>query len=246
MAPKAAVALLLAATILSTTQGARLSPQTSSERKLLQSSYDYLFLVQQWPGTCFGISGGCCNNNGYTEWTLHGLWPNYNNGRFPSSCDPNNPYDNSEISDLMSSIQNNWPTFSCHGGEASFLGHEWSKHGTCTENVIADDGSGNAEHAYFNAALNLHGQNDIYNTLANASITPGDSYSLSSVTDALSAAFGTAYVQCDKKGNLWQAFTCFDPTAATPQDCPTAPGGDECPDTVYYPTDGDNSLVQQQ
>lgn len=140
-------------------------------------------------------------------------------------------------SPLSGTLSSAWPTFSCSSSEDSFLSHEWSKHGTCTEGVIADDGTGSAEHAYFAAALNQYSSTDIYNTLSNARITPGGSYSLDSVTSALSVAFGTTYLQCDSNGNLWQVYTCLGADATSQQACPVAPGGDACPSTVNYPTD---------
>ena len=86
-----------------------------------------------------------CNSS--APWTIHGLWPQYSNDNWPSYC-TNTPFDKSLIDDLWSEILAYWDTCSWSGkSESEFLGHEWTKHGTCS----AWD-----EHGYFSQALNLY------------------------------------------------------------------------------------------
>lgn len=34
------------------------------------------------------------------HFTIHGLWPNYNNGQWPQFCDPDYKFDEDQIADL--------------------------------------------------------------------------------------------------------------------------------------------------
>ncbi|KAL7552729.1 hypothetical protein ACHAWF_015967 [Thalassiosira exigua] len=80
--------------------------------------------------------------------TIHGLWPNRNDGTWPSTCS-NEHFDLSLLQDLADDMALKWPNIkSAPGsrGHTSFWEHEWSKHGTC---------SGLDQHAYFATALSL-------------------------------------------------------------------------------------------
>ncbi|RXH91992.1 hypothetical protein DVH24_021015 [Malus domestica] len=63
--------------------------------------FDFFYFVQH---CCYLTTGKPAADFG-----IHGLWPNYNDGSYPSNCDPSNPCDQSEISDLRSSMQKEWP-----------------------------------------------------------------------------------------------------------------------------------------
>jgi len=71
-------------------------------------------------------------------WTLHGLWP-----QWQESC-TSEKFDPSQVSDLQDDLNKYWP--SCSGSAESFWSHEWSKHGTCSKM---------SQHAYFSKALSL-------------------------------------------------------------------------------------------
>ncbi|XP_022143546.1 ribonuclease 2 isoform X3 [Momordica charantia] len=127
-----------------------------------QREFDYFKLALQWPGTmCRGIrhccsSNGCCDGCGAVGvFTIHGLWPDYNDGSWPSCCTGKN-FDEKEIRTLNFPLKKYWPTFSCsspstcHGTKGSFWAHEWEKHGTCSNPVVRD------EYDYFLTTLNLY------------------------------------------------------------------------------------------
>ena len=67
--------------------------------------------------------------------TLHGLWPSYTDGSWPSSC-TNEKFNPQTVDDLgPDRFQKLWPNVksSTHGKELyGFWEHEWTKHGTCT------------------------------------------------------------------------------------------------------------------
>eukprot|EP00440_Ansanella_granifera_P068019 gb/GFBE01073788.1/.p1 GENE.gb/GFBE01073788.1/~~gb/GFBE01073788.1/.p1 ORF type:complete len:151 (+),score=31.89 gb/GFBE01073788.1/:1-453(+) len=88
-------------------------------------------------GECFELRLQKCR--GSDQWTIHGLWAEWNNG-----CS-GPEFDESQISSIEDQLKQSWP--SCYGeSTAEFWGHEWSKHGTC---------SGLSEAAYFQKALDL-------------------------------------------------------------------------------------------
>lgn len=92
---------------------------------------------------------GCRDHQESWEWqlTIHGLWPNRNDGSYPSSC-TNEALDPALLADLSSDLGSKWPNVKAMSGSehASFWSHEWSKHGTC---------SGLDQKSYFATALGL-------------------------------------------------------------------------------------------
>ncbi|KAJ3705827.1 hypothetical protein LUZ61_009532 [Rhynchospora tenuis] len=121
--------------------------------------------MKQWPGSYCDTSSGCCYptyGKPPSDFGIHGLWPNYNNGSYPANCDPNNPFAISQIQDLVSSLRTNWPSLSCPSSDSSsFWQHEWDKHGTCSETVLN-------QHGYFQAALNLKSKTGLLSCLKSA------------------------------------------------------------------------------
>ncbi|XP_023547522.1 ribonuclease 2-like isoform X2 [Cucurbita pepo subsp. pepo] len=100
-----------------------------------QRELDYFKLTLQWPGTvCKGTdsccsSNACCNRSGaFADFTIHGLWPDYNDGTWPSCCNGTS-FDEKEIHTLLDPLKKYWPSLSCssstcHGGKGSFWAHE--------------------------------------------------------------------------------------------------------------------------
>mmetsp|Transcript_16046 Transcript_16046/g.33659 ORF Transcript_16046/g.33659 Transcript_16046/m.33659 type:complete len:292 (-) Transcript_16046:192-1067(-) len=122
------------------------------------ASFDmYIYSMTYQPEFCRENSSnsfaGCKKPN--EEWegqlTIHGLWPERNDGSWPATC-TNEPLDTNLISsdtDLNSKLEEKWPnvkTSESSPSHTEFWAHEWSKHGTC---------SGLNQHDYFSAALDL-------------------------------------------------------------------------------------------
>ncbi|KAJ4980509.1 hypothetical protein NE237_031346 [Protea cynaroides] len=204
----------------------------------VSQSYDFFYFVQQWPGSyCDTISECCYPTTGKpaSNFSIHGLWPNYNDGTYPSYCDSSNPFDPTQIADLESSLQVSWPSLSCPSSDdTSFWTHEWDKHGTCSETILD-------EHAYFSAALDLKNQNDLLSILNSAGIlADGSFYSLSSITQAIEGGVGyTPGIDCntDASGNsqLYQVYLCVDIFGADFIQCPVLPS-DTCQSTIAFPS----------
>lgn len=59
-------------------------------------------LRRQWPGTFCELEGSCANAEDPVRpsFTLHGLWPNYDDNTWPEYCDPGAPFDPAQVDDL--------------------------------------------------------------------------------------------------------------------------------------------------
>jgi len=82
------------------------------------NGYDYYeFAVQSW-----------CNQY---EYNIHGMWPQNNNGSYPSWC-TNVSYIN--VTDQLESNMSTYWNVQCPSpNNQEFWNHEWSKHGTCVQ-----------------------------------------------------------------------------------------------------------------
>merc|ERR1719276_687925 len=84
--------------------------------------------------------------------TLHGLWPEGNDGSWPSTCS-NEKFNPDTITKIGRDRFNTyWPNVKAPSSSPttsptyySFWNHEWTKHGTC---------SGLTQYEYFNTTLN--------------------------------------------------------------------------------------------
>uniref|UniRef100_A0A1D1Z8R6 Extracellular ribonuclease LE n=1 Tax=Anthurium amnicola TaxID=1678845 RepID=A0A1D1Z8R6_9ARAE len=188
--------------------------------------FDFFYFVMQWPGSYCDTKQSCCyptTGKPAADFGIHGLWPNYNDGSYPSNCDPDSPFDASKIQDLIGRMQSDWPTLACPSGSGlQFWEHEWEKHGTCAESVLD-------QHQYFQTALDLKKQVGILSALTNAGIEPdGGYYSLASISQAITAAIGhRPGIECNvdeaRNNQLYQIYICVDNSASKLIDCPKMP-----------------------
>ncbi|KAJ6811977.1 ribonuclease 1-like [Iris pallida] len=206
--------------------------------QVFAQDFDFFYFVQQWPGSYCDTRQSCCypsTGKPAADFGIHGLWPNYNDGTYPSNCDSRTPYVASKISDLTRRMQSDWPTLACPSGSGqTFWSHEWSKHGTCSESILN-------QHGYFQAALNLKQQVNLLQILTSAGIQPNDQYySLDSISQAIAQATGhTPGIECnrDESGNaqLYQIYLCVDTSGASLVECPVLPTG-KCSSDVQFPS----------
>lgn len=166
-----------------------------------EPSQIYVYAYSWTPGFCNNQNyPGCKNPLPYwrTNFTIHGLWPQYATNGYPASCtteafDMNIPQ---EVG--MDRIIQYWPDVQYdinNDSYDSFWQHEWSKHGTC---------SGLSQQDYFNQALELTNRIPTPNALY-------DFIGKNMSANALRIGFGGAnYValQCNNQV-LTGAYTCW-------------------------------------
>ncbi|KAA0041985.1 ribonuclease 2-like [Cucumis melo var. makuwa] len=180
-----------------------------------QREFDYFKLALQWPGTiCKSTrhccsSNACCNRSGaFADFTIHGLWPDYNDGTWPACCNGKN-FDEKEIRTLLDPLKKYWPSLSCsspstcHGSKGSFWAHE--KHGTCSYPVARD------EYNYFLTTLNVYFKYNVTKVLNDAGYVPSNTekYPLGGIISAIQNAFrATPSLEC-RKGAVKELHLCF-------------------------------------
>ncbi|VDK76326.1 unnamed protein product [Litomosoides sigmodontis] len=123
-----------------------------------------------------------------TPWTIHGLWPNRNDGSFPQFCDNKKKFDVSKLVPIRQKLERNWPNLFALRSVSSLWKHEWEKHGTCAATVEAV----NDEVKYFNKSLTLFEQFDIFRMLEKQKIVPSKekSYDMMLLNRSLISAYG--------------------------------------------------------
>ncbi|KAF6134520.1 hypothetical protein GIB67_028541 [Kingdonia uniflora] len=199
--------------------------------------FDFFYFVQQWPGSYCDTKRSCCypsSGKPAADFGIHGLWPNYKDGSYPSNCDPDSLFEASSISDLKSQMQSEWPTLACPSSDGiHFWTHEWEKHGTCSESMLD-------QHGYFETALKLKKEIGLLKLLTNAGIKPdGRFYSIKSIEEAIKEATGfTPGMDCNVDGSrhsqLYQIYMCVDSTGSNLIECPILPGR-RCSSTIEFP-----------
>ena len=109
--------LLLCALVLASQAQAR-PPRNSVQ----PGQFDYYTVAYSWsPAYCATARGdsGQCDRGRRLGFVLHGLWPQYENG-YPQSCS------NERLPEqARAKYASLYPS-------ATLIGHEWSKHGTCS------------------------------------------------------------------------------------------------------------------
>lgn len=98
----------------------------------------YVYAYSWTPGFCAGQTyPGCKDPLAYwsTNFTIHGLWPQYAVNGYPASCN-SEPFDATIPQQIgESTMVQYWPNVQSDPGSSSYTSfweHEWSKHGTCT------------------------------------------------------------------------------------------------------------------
>ena len=120
----------------------------------ISQSLEYVYAYSWTPGFCYQHQyqyPGCITTEPYwtTNFTIHGLWSQYNTTGYPSFC--TDEAFNTSIPELVgtSNMIQYWPNVQYDLSSpdyTSFWEHEWSKHGTC---------SGLSQYDYFNNAIQL-------------------------------------------------------------------------------------------
>ncbi|OQR95668.1 hypothetical protein THRCLA_22088 [Thraustotheca clavata] len=176
-------------------------------------AFDFYVLSQTFqPYFCTtGNFAGCNNPTDFmkTNLTIHGLWPNNNDGSYPSFCS-DETLSQSTIDQVgMDVINTYWPDVKTNYG-TTFISNEWSKHGTCSDMAQLD---------YVNAAISLETQ------LGTPDIISSNVGS-SAVGSQIRAGYGGANMValvCGSNGALSEVRTCYENTGSGPGNRITCP-----------------------
>jgi len=120
------VLLIVVGASLSESGFAKHKNSQSSSSGSSSSDFDYYLLTLSWaPEFCAtnpsGKSSAECAPNKHMGLVVHGLWPQYNNGKWPQGCSTSPPVSSATVNHMMPIMPG-----------SSLIQHEWAKHGTCS------------------------------------------------------------------------------------------------------------------
>jgi len=90
------------------------------------ATFDYYLLTLSWaPEFCAtnpqSKSSAECDPKKHMGLVVHGLWPQYDNGKWPQDCASTPPVSSATVNHMMPIMPG-----------SSLIQHEWAKHGTCS------------------------------------------------------------------------------------------------------------------
>ncbi|KAI7738455.1 hypothetical protein M8C21_031584 [Ambrosia artemisiifolia] len=183
------------------------------------SQFDFYTLALQWPATfCSTHENKCCPENGCCAgensspppgFTIHGLWPDYNDGTWPSCCE-GPAFDEAELNPMINAMHTYWPILSCNDVSScnneikSFWADQWEQHGTCAGFSF--------QYLYFATALKLYFNYNVTEVLLQANVKPSNSktYSSASIISAIENAFhAKPQLVCKNDNVIKEVRLCF-------------------------------------
>jgi ribonuclease T2 len=177
----------------------------------------YVFAYTWTPEFCHGNEDypGCAKPRSYwtNHFTMHGLWPQYSAGGYPSFCTTEAYDDKTAYSVGWETMTQYWPEVQYSPTDpeyTSFWEHEWTKHGTCT---------GLSQLSYFQTTIDLIEKVGTPQSVVDAaSAATPDSPASVDAHSLRTAMGGAAYValQCESGQYLSGAFTCWAQSEGVP------------------------------
>ncbi|GAU29960.1 hypothetical protein TSUD_360750 [Trifolium subterraneum] len=171
-----------------------------------QREFDYFALALQWPVVeCWLVLETLKGDAEYTGFPApfqDGLWPDYNDGTWPSCCTKSS-FDPKEISTLNDALEKYWPSLSCSKPSSCNGGKE--KHGTCSYPVVGN------EYDYFLTTLNVYFKYNVTSVLNDAGYVPSNTekYPLGGIISAIENAFHASPQIICSKGAVEELRLCF-------------------------------------
>ncbi|TKY69675.1 Pentatricopeptide repeat-containing protein [Spatholobus suberectus] len=164
----------------------------------------------KWPGSYCDTQKSCCyptTGKPAADFGIHGLWPNYNDGSYPSNCDPSNPFNPSEISDLTSSLQ-----------KSVFKQHDYF------EAALNLRQKANLLQALTSAGIQPDGQSYSLSSIKGA------------IKDAIGyTPFIECNVDSSGNSQLYQVYLCVNTSGSDFLECPVFPRG-KCGSNIEFPS----------
>eukprot|EP01083_Nonionella_stella_P102974 293642_1 len=163
------------------------------------------FSIQWKPQFCYKNIAEQCHNDAIPNITIHGIWPNWYAGEWPSYC-ARPALSPQDIEHVQERLQIIWPTLKSSNTNFGFWSYEWRKHGTCWSIMNATN--------YFSTAIRWYEDyKEIQNILAAVGIYASNTatYHLLNVTNALSAVLNQRIViQCNSGKYIVAFYVCRD------------------------------------
>ncbi|KAK4518250.1 uncharacterized protein ATC70_001602 [Mucor velutinosus] len=179
------------------------------------------------------------------EFTLHGLWPDTCDGHHApvDGCDSsrNSNQIATIVRDMNETVYNRMSTFwpSNQGDNNKFWSHEWSKHGTCVSTLRPTCYDPYQQYQdvieYFQQTLDLRDKFDIFGALNLNGVSPGNTYNVETIRDAIKNKYG-ADVKLDcKNGALTNVSLYFYVKGRSDYMITEALDYGNCRDAVFFP-----------
>ncbi|KAF1752549.1 hypothetical protein GCK72_019104 [Caenorhabditis remanei] len=136
--------------------------------------FDYLMFTTIYPvAVCRAdddsVPESCEIPDGTPQWSIHGLWPNFENGSYPQNCHGTpKHFDENLIKSIEDRLIKIWPNLYPKKTIQSFWKHEYDKHGTCAQSEKLFE----SELAYFTEVMKVFDSIDVAGALK--SIGPSD------------------------------------------------------------------------
>ncbi|XP_052284299.1 ribonuclease Oy-like [Dreissena polymorpha] len=193
--------------------------------------YDHFTFAQSWPpGVCADAPREhhtCHVDKQVTTWTIHGLWPTQGSEIGPHDCNSSMKFDFSKIASLQKDLLTFWPNLYNDTELESFWSHEWTKHGTCAQDLPETTGELN----YFSKGLEMNQKYDMLKMLSDGGVTPSPTaqYSYKQFMAAVKQSTGfdpnieCSYIKLDNGTDFHlvsEIEICLSKTDFTPVACP--------------------------
>lgn len=130
--------------------------------------FDYLMFTTIYPtAVCRAdddsVPDSCEIPDGTPQWSIHGLWPNFENGSYPQNCrgTPRH-FDENLIKSIEDRLVKVWPNLYPTKTIQSFWKHEYDKHGTCAQSEKLFE----SELAYFTESMKVFDSIDIVGAMS--------------------------------------------------------------------------------
>eukprot|EP00013_Stygamoeba_regulata_P002981 CAMPEP_0177634774 /NCGR_PEP_ID=MMETSP0447-20121125/3545_1 /TAXON_ID=0 /ORGANISM="Stygamoeba regulata, Strain BSH-02190019" /LENGTH=238 /DNA_ID=CAMNT_0019136513 /DNA_START=130 /DNA_END=846 /DNA_ORIENTATION=- len=215
-----AAVLLLATVLLGLTHLASANSCGSSN----DPSSDFLVFVQYWSPSCCSSLGSSCNASLVeNDFTIHGFWPENDDGSWPQYCSPDD-FSYNMIRNLTSELDYYWPDLKIGATPSNGLWeHEYERHGSCAvhqSNIMHD------EFDFFNHTLTIRKSLPIKQWLAEKNIVPTNShdYKTQDLIDVIYDHTGQNPLILCSKGNVYEVYLCYS-NDLQPMKCPSGVTG---------------------
>ncbi|CEP15033.1 hypothetical protein [Parasitella parasitica] len=132
------------------------------------------------------------------EFTIHGLWPDTCTGRMAPARGCDSSRNSNQIASIVRNM--NQTVYNRIVADALFIrfwSHEWTKHGTCVSTLRPTCyGSTYEKHQdvidYFVQVLDLRDKFDLFGALNLNGVSPGNTYNVETIREALRTAYGAS------------------------------------------------------